>query len=242
MSIDIQNVCEELVDFAKDKSRVLVGLTKLDEKKVKDVFEAIKLMKQSTNPTEKKPKLQKEGSLRSNSYIIDELKKNLRENIGNGIIEYKPTDISEINEVEGLDVMKNIEDIKKINLKVTNNEVKANTLALYEAFLRGKLYFIIKRKVANDKEFLQYCRESFNISEYTVYNYLNVYYLTEEFQSIVLSGFGVTKLYKYNKLIRKTVEYDNDLYTLLTTPFPGIEATDINIHNLSIDEDSNDMN
>ncbi len=33
MSIDIQNVCEELVDFAKDKSRVLVGLTKLDEKK-----------------------------------------------------------------------------------------------------------------------------------------------------------------------------------------------------------------
>jgi hypothetical protein len=71
-------------------------------------------------------------------------------------------------------------------------------LALYEAFLRGKLYFIIKRKVANDKEFLQYCRESFNISEYTLYNYLNVYHLTEEFQSIVLSGFGVIKLYKYN--------------------------------------------
>jgi len=96
MSIDIQNVCEELVDFAKDKSRVLVGLTKLDEKRVKGVLEAIKLMKQSTNPTEKKPKLQKEGSLPSNSYIIDELKKNLRGNIDNGIIRYKPTDISEI--------------------------------------------------------------------------------------------------------------------------------------------------
>ncbi len=80
------------------------------------------------------------------------------------------------------------------------------------------------------------------VKDYTVYNYLNVYYLTEEFQSIVLSGFGVTKLYRYKKLIYKTVEYDNDLYTLLTTPFPGIEATDINIHNLSIDEDSNDMN
>jgi hypothetical protein len=72
-------------------------------------------MKQSTNITEKKPKLQKEGSLPSNSYIIDELKKNLRENIDNGIIGYKPTDISEINEVKGLDVMKNIEHIKKIN-------------------------------------------------------------------------------------------------------------------------------
>jgi hypothetical protein len=153
MSIDIQNVCEELVDFAKDKSRVLVGLTKLDEKRVKDVLEAIKLMKKSSNPTEKKPKLQKEGSLPSNNHIIDELKRNLRENIDNGIIGYKPTDISEINKVNGLNVMKNIEDIKKINLKVTNNEVKANTLALYEAFLRGKLYFIIKRKFANDKEF-----------------------------------------------------------------------------------------
>jgi hypothetical protein len=146
MSIDIQNLCEELVDLAKDKSRLLVGLSKLDEKNVKDMFDTVKLMKQSTNRTEKKPKLQNEYSLPSNAYIIDELKKNLKENLNNGIIGYKPTVISEINKVEELDVKINIEDIIKINSKVTNNENKANTCVLYEASLRGKLYHIIKTK------------------------------------------------------------------------------------------------
>ncbi len=72
------------------------------------------------------------------------MKKNLRANIGDKYIRYRPTNWSELNKITKLDVKKDIEVIKQVHSMVTNNEIKANAFALYEAYYRGKLYFKLK--------------------------------------------------------------------------------------------------
>jgi hypothetical protein len=85
----------------------------------------------------------------------------------------------------------------------------------------------LKSKFSDNKAFIDYCDESFDISPTTIYTYLNVYYLCEDFPSILLSGFGINKLYKYSKLIIKSAKEDNDLNMLLTKQFPGIKSDNI---------------
>jgi hypothetical protein len=65
--------------------------------------------------------------------------------------------------------------------------------------------------------------------------------LCEDFPSILLSGFGVNKLYKYSKLIIKSAKEDNDLNILLTKQFPGIKSDNIRIYDPTI-EDLNEIN
>jgi hypothetical protein len=65
--------------------------------------------------------------------------------------------------------------------------------------------------------------------------------LCEDFPFILLSGFGVNKLYKYSKLIIKSAKEDNDLNILLTKHFPGIKSDNIRIDDSTI-EDLNEIN
>jgi hypothetical protein len=218
-----------------------VGLSTIDEKERVNIDNALKLIEEKTIPTEKQSKHQKKDQLLLNKDIINELKKNLRVNTGDKYIKYSPTDWSEINKITKLDVKKDIEVIKKVHSMVTNNEINANAFALHEAYYRGKLYFKIKSKFSDNKAFIDYCEETFDISSTVIYTYLNVYYLCEEFPSILLSGFGVNKLYKYSKLISKSAKEDNDLNILLTKPFPGIKSDNIRIDDPTI-EDLNEIN
>jgi hypothetical protein len=169
-----------------------VGLSTIDEKERVNIDNALKLIEQKTIPTEKKSKHQKDQLLLNKD--IYELKKNLRANIGDKYIRYIPTNWSEINKITKLDVKKDIEVIKEVHSIVTNNEIKANAFALYEAHYRGKLYFKLKSKFSDNKAFKDYWDETFDISPAAIYTYLIVYYLCEDFPSILLSGFGVNKL------------------------------------------------
>jgi hypothetical protein len=80
--------------------------------------------------------------------------------------------------------------------------------------LEGK--YNIKLKLPKNKEFLDYCKACFNVAMSTVYHYLDVYYLYEEYPSILSCGFGVTELYKNKELMCKSANNDNELKTLLT--------------------------
>jgi vacuolar-type H+-ATPase subunit D/Vma8 len=76
-----------------------VALTRIDEK-IEKVLIVINLIEKNTIPTGKISKHQKEVKLSLNENIINELKKNLRQNFSNGtIIRYSPTDVSEINRI-----------------------------------------------------------------------------------------------------------------------------------------------
>jgi hypothetical protein len=241
MPISPQDVCEKLLNVTKDKSRLLVGLTKINEKKREDILNAIKLIEQNTIPTAKKSKHPKEDQLFGRpENIINELKKNLSVNTSNTYIRYCPTDASEINKITELDVKRDMEDIKRVHSMVANNEIKVNAFALYEAYCRGKIYFKLRSKFSDIKSFIDYCDQTFDISKSTVYVYLNVYHLHEEFPSILLSGFGVNKLYKYRDLIINYAKEDKDLYTLLTKTFPGIKSDNIEICDPIVDDE--DMN
>jgi hypothetical protein len=96
------------------------------------------------------------------------LKRNLRANTSDQYIRYSPINWSEIDKITKLDVKKDIEVIKEVHSMVTYNEIKANAFALYEAYYRGALYFKLKSKFSDNKAFIDYCDESFNIPTITV--------------------------------------------------------------------------
>jgi hypothetical protein len=236
MSSSPQDIRDKLLNLVKDKDRLLVGLTTIDEKERINIVNVLKLIEKNSTPTQKKSKHQKEPQLLSNQHIIYELKKNLKINIGDKYIKYIPTDEKEINKITELDVIKDIEVIKKAHSLVSNNEIKANAFALYEAYYRGKLYFKLKSKFPENKSFIDYCEENFDVSKSTVYKYLNVFNLYEDFPSILLSGFGVDKLYKNRNLIINSAKDDQELNTLLTKPFPGVKSENIKIYDPVLDD------
>jgi hypothetical protein len=227
MSISTQDICKKFINLAKDKDRLLVGLSMIEEKGRLDVLNVLELIEEKTMPTEKKLKHQKEDLLLSNKIIINDLKKNLAKS--DQYSKYTPTKWSDINKITELDVVKDIEVIKEIHSMVSKNENNANIIALYEAYCRGKLYFNLKYKHSDNTAFIAYCEETFKVMQSTVFTYLNVYNLTIEYRNILSSGFHVNKLYRYSKLIRKTAEEDMALKTLLMKTFPGLKTDAIKI-------------
>jgi predicted transcriptional regulator len=157
MSMSPQDICEKFIKLTKDKSRLLVGLSTIDEKERLNIDNVLKLIEQKTILTEKKSKHQKEDQLLLNKDFINKLKKNLRANIGDKYIRYHPANWSEINKITKLDVKKDIKVIKEVHSMVTNNKIKANAFASYEACHRGKLYFKLKSKFSDNKAFIHYC-------------------------------------------------------------------------------------
>jgi len=237
MSNTPQDLCEKFVNLAKDRNGLLVAFSRIGEKERESIYKNLNLIEQNNIPTAKKSKDQKEVQRASNEDIINELKTNIKQNLNDGqIITYSPTNILEIDKIEKLDVNKDIKVIKQLHFKVHNNEVKANTFPLYEAYVKGKIYYNCKLQLPINKEFLDYCKASFNVGMSYVYHYLNVYYLYEEFPSILLCGFGVTKLYKNRALIINSANNDKDLKELLTTPFPGVSTRNIEIDDPNINE------
>jgi hypothetical protein len=227
MSISTQDICKKFIKLAKDKDRLLVGISMIDDKGRLDFLNVLELIEEKTMPTEKKLKHQKEDPLLSDKIVINDLKKNLAKS--EQYIEYTPTKWSDINEITKLDVKKDIEVIKEIHSMVSKNENNANIFALHEAYCRGKLYDKLKSKHSDNTAFIAYCEKTFKVMQTTVFTYLNFYYLTEEYPNIISSGFHVNKLYRYSKLIRKTAEKDMALKTLLMKTFPGIKTDEIKI-------------
>ncbi len=232
-----QSIRNDIVALAKDRDSLLISLTRCPNENLTRVAEDIKFLLKTTNPTEKK----KRDSKKKDTFIFD-LKQNMKFNQTNGdkIISYLPTTMEDIHKVAKLHAYDNLAEIIEIHTKVVKNEFSARTLVLHEAYMRGKLYDLLKKWFdINDYKnegFIAYCETKMKISKSKVYNYLNLVELLEEYPGLMLSGFGVTKLTQKKKIIKEESEKDEELYTLLTTSFPGIEA-DFLLQDCISDED-----
>jgi hypothetical protein len=219
-----QDISEDLIQLSKDKSRLISGLTKLNEQQRECIKSAISFIKKNTTPTSKNPKVTK-SSRPSDEDIIIELKKNLKKYSGRGIISYKQIEDQEFERISNLDIEQNEDDFRSFRSRILNDRNAINIINLYQDYSEGWLYETIRVKCETDHYFIQYCRRVFNISENTIDTYLSFYYLVQDFPSILLSNLCVTKINRYSNLIKKTVETDNELKELLEKPFCGIEGS-----------------
>jgi len=132
-------------------------------------------------------------------HIIEKIKRNIRQNNNDKILNYQPTDHSLTSKVTRLDIVNDKESIIEIHSNVLQNENKAKIFVLYEAYFRGKFYKELSDKFKKNDEFLSYCENYLNVSVPTVYQYRNLYLLIAEYPSLILSGVCITKLHKNRK-------------------------------------------
>jgi hypothetical protein len=61
-----------------------------------------------------------------------------------------------IEKIENFDPFNNKIDIKT-HSNTVKNEIKAQVFVLNEAFFRGNVYHLLKKKINSDDNFLKYC-------------------------------------------------------------------------------------
>jgi hypothetical protein len=236
MSAEPEDVCDKILKLSKDKIGLAVALSKLSKEEREKVNESLELVKKCARRNVKKRKI---DDIPEEDIVVDRfienLKKNIKENLSKSIITYVPSDMSLINEIESLKIDENKKDIVELHSRIVRNEVQATVFTLNEAYFRGKFYDELrKNKFDNNDNFLVYCEDNFKISITTVYTYINLYILIHEYPSLVLSGMGVSQLRNNRKKIRDTVKKDPELLELISTPFPGIKAI-ISINDVTSD-------
>jgi hypothetical protein len=216
-----QGIRNDILLLAKDQDRLLLALASIpDEENRKRLGDDIKSLLKISNPTKKKKVL----NLKENNFIDDLIRNLNRYKNTTTIIQYTPTEEVIINKVNSLDLEKEKMKIVEIHSKVKSNEECANSLVLREAYYRGKFYYQLKTKFEKIEDFLTYCGVNLDVAQTTVYCYLGVMQLIDDYPGILLSGFGVTELYKNSKLLRKTVESDGELRKLMQKTYPGIKV------------------
>jgi hypothetical protein len=118
--------------------------------------------------------------------------------------------LGEINKIQELNV--NVEDdsnyIRSLHSKVVQNETKAYILVFYEANMKGLLYDKLRSRFKKNDDFLSYCEVNFSISKPTIYRYINLVKLIDQFPSLILSSYGVSKMHEKRNLIRDNVKTD----------------------------------
>jgi hypothetical protein len=227
-----QDIAEDLIELAEDKSRIVFGLAQMSEQNRALIKSAIEFIKKNTNPTSKnaskKPKVTK-SSRPSDEEIINELKLNLKKYSVRGIISFIQIEADEFERIRSLNIDQNESDFRSFHSRILSDRSKINVMILYQDCCEGWLYDIVRSAIEaqakTDADFIQYCKRVFNVSENTIDTYLSFYYLVQDFPSILLSNLCVTKINRYSNLIKKTVETDNELKELLEKPFCGIEGS-----------------
>jgi hypothetical protein len=220
-----RNVCERLVNLTKDQKALCLSVqSSLNETEAKTLNEYLAKIENNYEPANKKTKL----SLDNNEdEFIEQLKTNIKNNLSKDqIVVYKPTELGEINKIQEFNV--NVEEdsnyIRSLHSKVVQNETKAYILVLHEANMRGLFYDKLRSKFKKNDDFLSYCEVNFSISKPTIYRYINLVKLIEQFPSLILSGYGVSKLHQKRNLIRDAAKTDQELNQVLTSGFNGIRA------------------
>ncbi len=109
------------------------------------------------------------------------------------------------------------------------NESKAYQLPLIEGYHRGNLYRLIQLKFGKKEEFLNYFEDYLNISRQTIYFYLYFADSIDNYPALLATGFTTTILVKERKKIKEQASVDVELLTLLSKPYPGFKAKNLDI-------------
>ncbi len=217
-----------------DKNALLVSMTKMTIEERKKLKQSLAILQKNYKRSNKRLKLDDKPK----DDFITNLKSKILQAQSFEVIEFKPITLGDISHIKDMDTDKDKEKLIIIHSQVVTNETRASAFSLHQSYLRGKYYKFIQLKFKNNEDFINYCEINLKIGKSTLYTYIMVSELIDDYPSILCSGAGVNQLYKERKKIRDAASTDLTFHSLICKPFPGMKANcEIKDPTLEIPED-----